>query len=254
PTHYGLARAVLASGRHLLIEKPVDLDPARIDDLATAAREAGVLAMPAHCMRFWPAWSWMKTRLDDETYGRCRRVSLRRCGAAPTWNPSFYLDDARSGGAIVDLHIHDTDFLVHCFGSPRVVHSSGSRRYVKTVYEYPDGPEVVAEGGWLSDEAAGFRMEARCECDRGTITFDLSREVEILVEGPGGVIQEHPEASDGGTGYDGQAEALVDAIQNGATEPPVTLEEAAQTGRVLQAEIASIEAGGRGIEPGGWRH
>ena len=27
--------------------------------LAAEARESGILAMPAHCMRFWPAWVWM---------------------------------------------------------------------------------------------------------------------------------------------------------------------------------------------------
>ena len=79
PTHHGLAAAVIASGRHLLIEKPVDLDSRRIRDLAKAARDAGVLAMPAHCMRFWPAWVWMKERLDEEAFGICRRAEFLRC-------------------------------------------------------------------------------------------------------------------------------------------------------------------------------
>ena len=57
PTHLRLARAVMASGRHLLVEKPVALDSAAIRSLAAEARESGVLAMPAHCMRFWPAFT-----------------------------------------------------------------------------------------------------------------------------------------------------------------------------------------------------
>ena len=244
PTHRGLASAVIAAGRHLLVEKPVDLDPAVILELAAAARAEGVLAMPAHCMRFWPAWAWMKSKLDAGTYGRCLRASFLRRGAAPAWNPAFYLDDTQSGGAIVDLHIHDTDFVLHCFGMPAAVSSEGSRRYVTTRYDFPDGPEVVAEGGWLEDPEAEFKMLARFECERGTMTFDIGRDPEVVVELPDGTSEPHPEASEGGTGYDGQARALVEAIRSGAAEPPVTLEDAAETARVLNAEIASVDAGG----------
>ena len=244
PTHRALAHAVIAAGRHLLVEKPVDLEPVVILELAAAARAAGVLAMPAHCMRFWPAWVWMKSRLDSGAYGRCLRASFVRSGAAPGWNADFYLDDTKSGGAVVDLHIHDTDFVLHCFGTPASVSSSGSRRYVTTRYEYPDGPEVIAEGGWLEAPDAPFTMTARFECERGTMTFDIGRDPEVIVELPDGTNEPHPEASEGGTGYDGQARALVEAIRSGASEPPVTLEDAAETARVLQAEIASIDAGG----------
>ena len=244
PTHYGLARAVIASGRHLLLEKPVDLDPARILELGREAREAGVLAMPAHCMRFWPAWVWMKAGIDEGRYGRCLRASFLRRGPIPDWNRSFYVDESQSGGAIVDFHIHDTDYILHCFGTPSSVTSTGSRRYVTTRYEYPDGPEVVAEGGWLEDPDADFRMQARIECEQGTMTFDIGRDPEVIVELPGGELEPHPEASDGGTGYDGQIRALLDAISSGSDTPPVTLEDAAETARVLEAEIASVEAGG----------
>lgn len=244
PTHLRLARAVMASGRHLLVEKPVDLDPEAIKTLAAEAREAGVLAMPAHCMRFWPAWVWMKARLDEGTYGRCVRASFLRRGAAPGWNQDFYLDESKSGGAVVDLHIHDTDFILHCFGRPAAVSSEGSRQYVTTRYEFPGGPEIVAEGGWLDDPETEFRMTARFECERGTMTFDIGRDPEVVVELPDGGSESHPEASEGGTGYDGQVRALLHAINSGATEPPVTLDDAAETARVLMAEIASLDAGG----------
>ena len=248
PTHRALAWAVIGSGRHLLVEKPVDFDPEVLRELAAEARDLGVLAMPAHCMRFWPAWVWMKARLDESTYGRCLRASFIRRGAAPSWNQEFYLDDSRSGGAIVDLHIHDTDFILHCFGTPDAVRSEGSRRYVSTRYEYAEGPEsVTAEGGWLADPDAEFTMQARFECERGTMTFDIGREPEIVIELPDGSTEARPEASEGGTGYDGQVRALLDAIESGASEPPVTLDHAAETARVLQAEITSVDGDGTRI-------
>ncbi|MDB4775609.1 Gfo/Idh/MocA family oxidoreductase [bacterium] len=247
PTHRELALAVIHSGRHLLVEKPVDLDPAVILEISAAARDAGVLAMPAHCMRFWPAWAWMKARIDEQQYGSVRSAKFTRTGAAPGWNPSFYLDDEKSGGAVVDLHIHDTDFIIHCFGTPRSVQSSGSRRHLKTSYEFDGGPEVVAEGGWLEPPDAPFTMRAVIECSEATIEFDLAAEPEVSVRFPDGRLEPHPEASIGGSGYDGEVQAIVDAIQRGDTSPPVTLEDAAETGRVLQAEIRSLDSEGERI-------
>lgn len=242
PTHRSLATAAMRAGKHVLLEKPVDLDPEVIRGLSDIALEEGVLAMPAHCMRFWPAWAWMKSRLDEGTYGRPLRAEFYRTGALPGWNQEFYLDDTQSGGAIVDLHIHDVDFAVHCFGVPQIVSSTGSRRYVTTEYSYgEDGPYVRAEGGWLEKDSP-FTMRCTIECEKGTMDFDLSRSPEIQVQ-CGNTIVGHPEASEGGTGYDGEVAAIVHAIQSGAKSPPVTLTDAAVAARILEAEIESINQG-----------
>ena len=86
-------------------------------------------------------------------------------------------------------------------------------------------------------------MKATLECERGTMTFDLSRDPEIIVQHPDGTVVPHPEASEGGTGYDGQVRGLLEAVRADAA-PPVTLDDAAETARVLQAEIASVELDG----------
>ena len=239
PTHRALAVMAMEAGKHVLLEKPVDLDPKVIQDLAEFSKAKGVLAMPAHCMRFWPAWAWMKRHLDLGTYGRPRRATFRRLGAAPTWNEAFYLDEHQSGGAIVDLHIHDVDFIVHCFGTPKNVSSTGSTRRVVTTYEYENGVEVEAEGGWLEADAE-FEMVCAIECEEGTMSFDLARDPEVVVIHNGNETS-HPEASEYGTGYDGEVAAIVEAIAAGEECPPVTLAEAAIVAHVLNAEIKSLE-------------
>ena len=104
PTHVDLARRALESGRHVLVEKPVALQPSAIDQLAEAAERANRLCMPAMCMRFWPGWSWLLDRVATEPYGPIRSASFLRIGAAPTWSPGFYLNPEQSGGPLVDLH------------------------------------------------------------------------------------------------------------------------------------------------------
>ena len=249
PTHASLAHAVIDAGRHLLIEKPVDLDPEAIREIGRHAGKAGIVAMPAHCMRFWPAWRWMKRTIDEGIHGKCLQASFLRSGAAPDWNPDFYLDESRSGGAIVDLHMHDTDFVIHCFGTPEAVVSDGSRRYVRTRYEYVDGPQVVAEGGWLDDPEATFTMRASLEFEHATVTFDLGRDPDVVLVGTDGV--EAVPAIESGTGYDGEVRAVVAAIDDPASPPPVTLEDAAETARIVGIEIESAARGGARLACGG---
>lgn len=241
PTHIELAHCAIDHGQHVLIEKPVSLRREEIIKLDTHAKKSGVLVMPAHCMRFWPAWVWMKRAVSHSEYGDVLSASFTRTGAAPSWNQEFYLDDESSGGALVDLHIHDVDFILHLFGKPHSVFSSGSRQHVTTDYAFgSSGPRVRAEGGWLTDPNADFTMKCSIECSKATIDFELSRDPEIIVRSLDGSCVDHPEASEGGTGYDGEIAAMVSAVKSKSTIAPVTLSDAADGMSVIDAELRSL--------------
>ena len=244
-THADLVRAAIRAKKHALVEKPTALDAGLIDQLDREARAAGVLAMPAHCMRFWPAWAWMAEAVRTARFGRPLRASFRRLGARPAWSQDFYLDVARSGGAIVDLHIHDADFVRFAFGEPTTVEARGSRMHVDTRYRFESGPHaglvVEAEGGWMDDPNFAFMMVASIQCERAVIDFRLGREQELIVV-EDGVQRALVAGSDypSGTGYDHEIAALVEAIRTGAAQAPVTLADAAATQRLLDREIARV--------------
>ncbi|MFM7260018.1 MAG: Gfo/Idh/MocA family protein [bacterium] len=243
-THVSLVRAAIAAGKHVLVEKPTALDAREIDTLDREARAAGVRAMPAHCMRFWPAWAWMADAVRTRRFGAVRRAHFRRLGAAPGWSQDFYLDFKRSGGAIVDLHMHDADFVRFVFGEPSSVEATGSRRHVRTRYGFADNVIVEAEGGWMEDPSFAFTMTAEVVCERATIEFDLSRSPELrVVSSADGVVTELVAGRDypAGNGYDHEIAALVAAIRDGRPTP-VTLADAAATQRLLDREIAAISA------------
>ena len=245
-THVDLVRAAIRAGKHVLVEKPTALDAEAIDALDAEARAAGVLAMPAHCMRFWPAWAWMAEAVRTQRFGRARRASFRRMGAAPSWSQDFYLDFNRSGGAIVDLHIHDADFVRFAFGEPTSVRAGGSRRHVRAHYGFAGRgaeveAEVEAEGGWSEDPNFAFMMVATIDCERATIDFRLGREAELVVVEDGvarDIVVGHDYPA--GNGYDHEIAALVEAIRGGARSAPVTLADAAKTQRLLDREIAAL--------------
>ncbi len=244
-THIQLAEQAIGAGKHVLIEKPVALEVSSIEALAETARAAGRIAMPAMCMRFWPGWDSLRATILGGEYGPLATLSLLRTGAPPSWSPEFYLDPRRSGDALVDLHIHDVDFIAWVFGTPTTVESTGSTRHVSTRYHFDDRPALVeAEGGWLPDPSTPFRMTYRAAFEEAIVEFDIGAEPRVRVHREGGTA--HPELPPG-DGYDREIRHLIETIASGG-EPAATLAEAAAVTRILAAEQASLVSG-RPVSP-----
>lgn len=240
-THVALAIAALAAGKHVLVEKPVALRAAEIRPLVLAAAASDRLLMPAMCMRFWPGWDWLKEKTVDGSFGKLKSLFLRRLGSGPAWSRDFYGDPAKSGGALVDLHIHDSDFVRHLCGDPAAVTSTGDLDHVTTLYRFPSGgpTHVAAEGGW--DHAVGFpfRMQYTAVFEFATADFDLVRSPKLLLAHNG--VSEPVTIADW-NGYDGEVRAFVAAIRNGGPSP-VGILDALGTAALLDAERESLGRG-----------
>ncbi|MFA6044314.1 MAG: Gfo/Idh/MocA family oxidoreductase [Phycisphaerales bacterium] len=250
-THVALASEALRQGMHVLLEKPVATTAGEVAALAEVERGTGGHVIPAMCMRFWPGWAWLRERARDGELGRLRSLKCVRLGSRPAWSAEFYGDDARTGGAIFDLHVHDVDFVMWCLGTPREVTSIGDRDHVTTMYRFEDrGLQVTAEGGWLGSEGRGFRMRCVAEFEDATAEFELGREQPLMVTRGGATT---PAVLPGGTAYELQMERVIACVQawrRGDTAPEQpTLAEAARVTRVVEAEIRSLETG-RAVECG----
>ncbi len=239
-THVELARRALRAGKHVLLEKPIALDPRAIDELGDEAQRAQRICMPAMCMRYWPGWSWLRDAVRDERYGPVRSAVFQRLASRPTWNPMFYADAARSGGALFDLHVHDADLAHWLFGAPDEITATGSIDHVTALYRYSNGPRhVVLEGGW--DHASGFpfRMRFVVAFERATAEFDLRRDpaLEISVDG-----RVETPALDTATGYDLEVRAALGAARDPSPSDlrrslPTLAESAAVTRSILSYRI-----------------
>lgn len=245
-SHVPLARAALAAGKHVLVEKPVAVASTDVAALASAARVSGRLCMPAMCMRFWPGWSWVRDRVSDGSLGAVRSAAFQRLGSPPDWGTEFYADAARTGGPLVDLHIHDTDFIRFCFGAPTSVVSAGTLHHVTTAYRYAPGAgpaHVVAEGGQDHAPGFGFKMRYVIVFERATADFDAARTPTPLLLCRDGRAE--PVELPAGTGYDHQVRHLVRAIADGhgAGQLTASLDEAVSVARTLEAERESLRTG-----------
>jgi predicted dehydrogenase len=240
-THVDLAIRALESGKHVLVEKPVAVELAAVERLAAAAERASTLCMPALCMRFWPGWSWLRRRVAEDTYGAVRSATFQRLSSMPGWARGFYEDRAKSGGALFDLHVHDADFVLACFGPPESVSSAGTIDHVTTHYRFADGPaHVVAEGGWDQDGAFPFRMRYVVAFEDATAEFDSLRKEPLSLARHGACVAEPVEP---GTGYDGEVRHLLEAIAGGRTELRASMADAVVHTRMIEAERASLESG-----------
>jgi len=246
PLHHPFALAAIKSGKHVLCEKPLARTAALARDIATAAKTAKGFFMPAMCLRFWPEWAWVKTAVDANTYGKVLGARFRRVSEAPGWSRGTYLKGSDSGGALLDLHIHDTDFVQFLFGRPQSVFSSGvtllsgAIDHVVTTYLVANGAAVYAEGSWIMTAGHGFNMAYTVVFEKATVDYDLARGADALK-----LFEEGQPARtlklDQPDGYVGELRYMIDAIQTGTPPKVVTAADALSAIEICEAEEKSIQ-------------
>lgn len=237
-SHVALGERALDSGRHVLVEKPLAVTADAARPLVEAhTRHRDLIAMPALCMRFWPGWSWLLSRRESGDLGAVRAASFRREGPRPGWAPGFYDDPIRSGGALVDLHIHDADFVRAFLGEPDAVQAFGTLDRVATSYVFDDGPNpVLAAGSWDHADGHPFHMEFVVDFEDATAEFDSRRQDPLRLSRNGRCDIVPLPAT---TGYDEEMRHFVKAVL-GEEPLRVTLEDAVATARLLDRERRSI--------------
>ncbi len=170
PTHLHAEYAVLAmkAGYHVLCETPMARTLLQADRMIRTARETDRRLMIAHCLRFAPNHVKLKEFCETGVFGRLLRLDLRRNGSMP--EKEWYHDPAKSGSALLDLHLHDTDCVNWLFGMPLSVRTYGIVRDtcgiddLMTAYQYKrNGPVANAEsswcrGKWFCSAVAVFRQ------------------------------------------------------------------------------------------------
>lgn len=169
--HAKYAVRAMRDGFHVLSEKPMALNVRDANRMIAVSRETGKKLMIAQCLRFGDRFQLVKEAYDSGRYGKLLRLDMRRNGGFPH---GWFRDVKRSGGALMDLHLHDTDFIVHMLGRPESVRTrgvtveSGGIDDSLTEYIYPEGPVVHSEGAWTRNHF-GFSVAAVFE--KGTIQF-----------------------------------------------------------------------------------
>jgi len=247
PLHVEYAIAALKKGKHVLVEKPLARTFKDAQKLAKYSAKAKGLSMCAMCMRFWPGWTWLKEAVDRQTYGALYSAAFRRFASMPPG--AFYANGELSGGAILDLHLHDTDFVQFLLGQPAAVFSrgytktSGAIDHVATQYIYEGTHEraiITAEGTWAMAAPYEFRMQYTANFERATAVFDMLSPTPLVLYADG-----KKEVVEIGSkmGYEIEIGYFLDCIAKGERPATVTLDDAANAVKLVEAEAKSVGTG-----------
>ena len=131
--HMTYALQLLERGIHVQCEKPMGRTTAECERLLAAAEKGGAKLMIGMCLRFEPLYLPLKEMVDIGRYGRVLTARFDRVGTLPvTGFENWYWNYEKSGGAALDLHIHDVDMIQWLFGKPTAAQLRQAERYLKT--------------------------------------------------------------------------------------------------------------------------
>ena len=248
--HAELAIAALKAGKHVFCEKPLCRTAAEAMKIAAAAKKAKGFFNVGLCVRAWPeyraAWEYFKSGKA----GKMRSATFKRVSPGVdgnSWN-NWYMDGKISGGALLDLHVHDTDEVNYFFGKPKavtavganVVSKNGGIDHVVTTYDFGDGRLVMAEGGWEQAKGATFEMSFTIVCEKATLKLDSTGFNVFLKNGK----KQTPklDVKNGPTGWHQELAYFVSCVQRGVKPTKYqTVDSIADTMRIVFAEEKSVK-------------
>jgi len=190
PLHLDLVLRACAAGKHVLLEKPMALSVADCSAMISAAAGAGVTFMVAHCIRFWPGYDLLIDAARDGRFGRQLTAAFHRISGSAFWSPWFLSED-KSGGAVIDILVHDFDLCRLLGGMPETVDAAGSRdrlgagtgvNYVHALLRTKaGGPVFAVHGGWVASGKFPFAMSYLAQFEEATLAYDGGREKPLVV-------------------------------------------------------------------------
>jgi predicted dehydrogenase len=178
PEHRPLTEAALAAGKHVLLEKPIALTDADAAALVAAGDASDKVFMMAHVLRFWPEYVELQKLASDGTLGELRSGLAYRRQPFPAWSALFARSDL-TGGAVIDMMIHDIDALNWVFGVPKSVTATGIRNprsggwdQVQILIDYGTTSAVV-DGGMMMPESYPFSSTLQVLGSEGFAEYDF---------------------------------------------------------------------------------
>jgi len=165
--HFEPALAALAAGKHVIVEKPLEVTTERIDRMISAAAVSGKTLASILNRRFTPAMDAFKAAADQGRFGQLASASCyvkwfrdqAYYDSAP-WRGTLALD---GGGALMNQAIHAIDALIYLAGPVRSVQASAAcightgievEDIAVAILDFENGARGVIEGStciWSKD-------------------------------------------------------------------------------------------------------
>jgi len=259
-THAEIGLACARAGKHVLMEKPLDITTARAEALVQGCRAAGVRLGVVLQHRFRPAGMRAAELIATGALGRITGCST----TIRLWRPQSYYDEpgrgsfARDGGGVlISQGIHTLDLMLSLagpietvtgFATTTPVHRMETEDMVCAAARFSGGAIGVIDA--TTAAYPGFHEEIVITGEEGTLAL---RGGELLAQFQDGSTERvESDIAAGGTGADPMAfphdfhravmADFVAAIREGR-DPRVTGEEALRVHRLIDALIETGRTG-----------
>jgi UDP-N-acetylglucosamine 3-dehydrogenase len=251
PTHLELVLKAAGAGKHILCEKPLGRTLQQCEQMIEAAEKAGVTLMPAQVLRFFPEFKQARDLVLAGAVGKPAAIRTRRGGPYPRAANDWYADFEQSGGPILDMVIHDFDWLRWTFGEVERVFAKALTfknldhiDYALITLRLKSGAIAHVEANWA--DPGGFKVDFEIAGDAGMIAFDSRFAMPLVVAkqeaggGGGGVaVPESPLAEDP---YLLEIKHFVDSVEAGQP-PSITAVDGMKAVEIALAAIESARTG-----------
>jgi len=253
--HRPLVEAACRAGKAVFCEKPLAHSAADLRRIRAAVAAAGVPFFMGQSGRYNGTYAKMKALVDAGAVGKPTKLFSLRQGYIPlSGRPAWTFDDKLSGGAIVELGVHEIDFLrwvggdflsVSAVASPATLVPGKCQDSLVGIGEMQGGAAAWVDVSWANPRYVWQRGIVGTE---GSIFVDDSSFMDIIHDRPG----KKPKIVKGNfwryepTGeneaFRNQVTAVINALAAG-TPPPCTLEDGA---RAVETALAMRKAAATG--------
>jgi predicted dehydrogenase len=255
-THLDLARKTAAAGKHVLLEKPLEISTERARALIAGCRRAGVRLGIVLQHRYRPSALRLKELRRERDFGRLIAASA----AVWNWRPQSYYDQpgrgtkARDGGGVLLTQgVHTLDLLLHLAGAPEEalayattspVHRMETEDLACAALRFPGG----ALGALTATTAAypGYPERIELIWERASAVLTGARLSVAFPDGGGEALE--PSEETGGAGADPMAfphtqhrevlRGFLAAVREDR-DPPISGEDALQAHLLIDAILLS---------------
>jgi len=176
-------------GLNVLVEKPIALSVKEADAIIAEIEKAGVTAMVAHLIRFWPEYVLLAEYVKEKKLGEFKsgifsRITQRR-KAGTSWKEWLYSTEM-AGSPAFDLLSHDIDFVRMILGEPKDFDAvctdyGGRMEHLFAVLDFGDGKTADLEIGWDFPLNYPFMMGFRVVFEKGAMEFNSRMQPTLSV-------------------------------------------------------------------------
>ena len=243
--HSGYAIMALEHGKHVICEKPMALTMAEADQMLNAARVAKRRLFVAQVVRFWPEFTFLRNLVESGELGRLSFLSLSRQSAPGAWSWDNWSADIKRSGGVLDVWIHDVDFVNYLLGLPARVYAqtSANRAIILAQYDYADGTRVSVHASRALSPAIGFEARFEAVFDEGMVRYASNQKPTLAVYRGSNKTPEYPQVA--GDAYLYELQAFIECVREDKDSD--VLVDAFSARESLRLAMAGIESAANSV-------